>query len=341
MSLSENIGDALMIETRPEPKELAKLRKARQRKVDKVATVDAIDKVAALRDLVGRHRNMMRAATRMAQPTKDRKLRDGTVVKSNYDAEAAADLDAAAKVQKRHAKKLEAQMVRLMRGMPIYDLFLAPAFGIGPIVAANMIARIDITKAPKVSNLRRYCGLAVIGGALERVANAPKSQGGAGCPNDHMRTVLFQGFAAMARNAGSKKTCNWKTSKYIQVWSDYLHRMAHSERVSEAGTIVPIGRDGAKPVSAKNFIRATGWHKAADVFVEDYYTIARTLAGLPVWPSYHAAKLGYAHGGKVCVDAPRMLTLDEALEIVGDVRGIPTDRQMLPKWDDLGGDEEE
>jgi len=36
-----------------------------------------------------------------------------------------------------------------------------------------------------------------------------------------------------------------------------------------------------------------------------------------VWPDYHAAKLGYSHGGKVCVSAPKTMMLEDALVCVG------------------------
>lgn len=73
-------------------------------------------------------------------------------------------------------------------------------------------------------------------------------------------------------------------------------------------------------VSARGFAHSYGWHKAADVFLEDLYTVWRAIEGLPVWPAFYAAKLsGYKHAsGKICVDAPTMLTLEEALELVGD-----------------------
>jgi hypothetical protein len=53
------------------------------------------------------------------------------------------------------------------------------------------------------------------------------------------------------------------------------------------------------------------------------YTIARTLEGLPVWPSYLAAKLGYMHGGKICINEPKVLTLEEAKAAIGYVGSTP------------------
>lgn len=51
------------------------------------------------------------------------------------------------------------------------------------------------------------------------------------------------------------------------------------------------------------------------------HIVWRTLEGLEVWPSYYAAKLGYEHGGKISVNAPRKLTVEEAIALVGDFEG--------------------
>ncbi len=57
-----------------------------------------------------------------------------------------------------------------------------------------------------------------------------------------------------------------------------------------------------------------------------------------MWPSYYAAKLGYEHGGKVCVEAPKMITVDEALALVGNVGPVPRSAPVLyedPEEDDI------
>lgn len=118
-----------------------------------------------------------------------------------------------------------------------------------------------------------------------------------------------------------------KSSKYLKIWTDYKHRMLQSERCTfnpktKRLEVVRIGAATADVLSAAAFAHSTGWHKAADVFLEDLYVVWRALEGLPVWPSYYAAKLGYEHGGKICVNAPKMLTVDDALATVGDVGGF-------------------
>jgi hypothetical protein len=75
--------------------------------------------------------------------------------------------------------------------------------------------------------------------------------------------------------------------------------------------------DDGRTVPWDGHAHSYGWHKAADILIEDLYIVWRTLAGMPVWPSYYAAKLGYEHGGKISVNAPKMLSLDEAKALVG------------------------
>jgi hypothetical protein len=148
------------------------------------------------------------------------------------------------------------------------------------------------------------------------------------------------------------------STKYLEIWREYKLRMQHSQRVvgnyidldwqefsgakaleagtasvkkrvgPKGGTVMAIvdnetGKQIGEVRSAKKFIHDAGRRKATDVFLEDLYTIGRTLEGLPVWPSWYAAKLGYKHGGKVCVNAPTELTLEQAKELVGDVGAIP------------------
>lgn len=120
-----------------------------------------------------------------------------------------------------------------------------------------------------------------------------------------------------------------KTSKYLQVKEDYLVRAASSPRIDWAKNTITDFRtgktmtntDGRTPRSAAQFVFQTARRKMLDVFLEDLYVVWRALEGLPVWPDWYAGKLGYSHGGKIRVDAPKMLTLEEAKALVGDPGG--------------------
>ena len=96
----------------------------------------------------------------------------------------------------------------------------------------------------------------------------------------------------------------------MQIWNDVKHRELSAGRT-------------------KAHSDSKGWHKAADVFLEDLYIVWRAMEGLDIWPSYYAAKLGYMHGGKISVNAPTRMTVEDALAVVGYVGGVTLDRKMV------------
>lgn len=300
------------------------------------AVTSSEDPRIELKRLVQQHKAWTRKAVSIQLMSSDRTNHEtGEIILCDVPVDVRASMGVVSESLKREASRLESSMTRTLRGIPIYQQFLKHVFGCGPVVAAYLVADIDIRKAEKISNLRRYCGLAVIDGHLERRSGAPKAIGGTGTYNAEIRTRIYQMFAAMRTNAAksSAEAPAGKTSKYLKVWTDYKHRMQHSERVVDRKVSPKDGLvDGkivngaGKTVSARGLINSTGWHKAADVFVEDLYIVWRALEGLPVWPSYYTAKLsgGFEHGGEACkVIGPRTLTVDDALTLVGDPGGVP------------------
>jgi len=214
-------------------------------------------------------------------------------------------------------RKLEQRIGAALKGSELWKVLLSKVFGCGELTAAYLIYMIDFTVCTKVSQLQQFCGIAVDHRhGTGRLARPVKGEKLPYCTE--LRTRLWQTF-----NLGMWMHSAGIDSKYLRIWRDTMNRLQHSERVNLAkNEWVPFGKDKWQK-GAKAFIRATGWHKAADVFIEDVYIVGRTLAGLPVWPSYYAAKLGYEHGGKICVNEPRLLTIDQALEMVGDVGSKP------------------
>jgi hypothetical protein len=212
----------------------------------------------------------------------------------------------------RVSENLTKQMAEILKTIPLWTEFLDHVYGVGPVLGAYLCAFVDVQirekrglGATKPSHLRRYCGLAVIDGKLEK-----RTAGRVNAYNGSLRIRLFQAFTSMWKTSGGREG---KDTRYLRIWRDYLNRMANSARVSESGKIEVAGKER----SAKGFVFSTGWHKAADVLIEDLYIMARTLEGLPVWPTYQTAKLGYTHGGKVSDGQPVVLTLEEAKRCVG------------------------
>ena len=120
-----------------------------------------------------------------------------------------------------------------------------------------------------------------------------------------LKVGLFQAFSALQKDAKRNE------SPYFRRLVEYKHRLQTGGRYDEA-TNTFDGRKGGKAI-----VHNMAWRPAAQLLIEHLYIVWRTLEGLPVWPSYEAVKLGYGHGGKVVVNAPKMLTLDEALAVVG------------------------
>lgn len=303
MSAATTVTEAIAtIAPEPPPKILKRLRK-----VAKVS--HHADPIQELRRLVQQHANQTRLATRLTLMQTDRKNRTtGEVSKNTLPDDVRADLRESSKRVGHLNKSLESAMTRELKGVPIHDLFLRHVYGVGPVVAAYLCAMVRIDRATKPSNLRRYCGYALDkSGRLERREFASKfdPQGrptdGAGTFNAALRTVIWQMLTAMRKS--SVKVLDAApfgiTTKYLEIWDNSIHRS-----VSMGVTLGAYKK---------------GLHKAADVFIEDLYIVWRALAGLPVWPSYYAAKLGYEHGGKISVNAPKMLTVEEALALVGNV----------------------
>lgn len=264
--------------------------------------------------LVRQHRALQKLRVQIGNASADRVVRHVDNAASGlkkgdripcYMPDVAKELNRAhCKAIAKQEEQLERAMVKQLRKVRVYSEWLEGVFGFGPIACAYLISSIDIRIAEKSSALRRFCGLAVINGRLER-----RTAGQKNAYNSALRVKLYSAFMAMIKNgAAHDKGC-----KYLQVWSDAKHRKTAQNEIAKAAD------PKCKVVAPHKY----GWHKAADVFVEDLYTVWRALEGLPVWPSYYAAKLGYEHGGKISVNAPKLLTLDEAIALVGEVGGTP------------------
>jgi len=312
-----------VIDTLPRPPVQGALGKVARRRKRHVPSTS--DPRAELQLLTKQHKAWTRKAVAIEAMASDRLNHEtGETIKCDLPEDVREQMMAVSRGLAREAKSLETAMTRSLREIPIYDRFLRHVFGFGPVVCAYLVSEVDIRKAEKPSNLRRFCGLAVIDGRLERPTPGQKNGF-----SKEMRTRLYQAFSAMWKNAAKGDGC---TTKYLDVWRNTIHRLEHSERVLDRG----LDRDGkwtgrivngqGRKVSARGFAFSTGWHKAADVLLEDLYIVWRALEGLPVWPSYYAAKLGYEHGGKISVNAPRLLSVDEALAIVGEMGKRPVVR---------------
>ena len=267
-----------------------------------------------LRRLVKEHRALTQQAVGLEHKATPHEREDGTVVLPKFAGDTCNELKAFAKVLRKKADGLKVQMLRELRQIDVYQHFLKHVYGCGPVTAAYIVATIDVeVKEPlastKPSALVQFCGLGVANGRLSRLEKGETRKFCA-----HMRSTIFSMFQSMSKERG----LHGKTSKYMDIWDATKGRLLQDARVSDGRIKTEAGKD----FTAKAHAHAAGWHVAARVFLEDLYVIWRTLKGLPVWPSYYAGKLGYGHMGKIVVNEPKLLTLDEAKALVGNVGGV-------------------
>lgn len=324
---------------------------ARKGKRERLMLAVHDDPSTELRRLVKEHATHTRQAVALGNMYKDKKNREtGVVIPCRLADDVRAALANAEKSARDHAAMLESAMARQLRQLPIYKHFLSRIYGMGDgPIAAYLASEIDIHRCVKPSQLTRYCGFAVINGRLERrsadanphdVARymaegmdlktatkfAKKSKF-----NSTMRMRIYQFFTALWKNS-ARRTADrphGTTSKYLDAWRNDKHRVLSSERVVDG----KVENGQGKIVSAAGYAHKRGWHKAADVLLGDLYIVWRALEGLPVWCGYYEAKLGVPHGHALervpGHNVPRVLTLDDALAIVGDVGPRAADAPIL------------
>jgi hypothetical protein len=262
------------------------------------------DPIQELRRLVRMHKRWVQTAQQWEASISDYKLRaTGETLRCTVPEHVRADVRNCIGALRGEADAIVRQMGKLLRGIPLYDLFLSKVFGFGPIVSSYLITRVNPRRCTKVSQLVRYCGNAndPATGKREIRHGAPKygpdgtyDASATGTYNDELKMRLWQAMSAMYKCAAKAKV----TTKYLDRWVNVVHSRTTTER-------------------AKGAFHA-GRRKATDLFLWDLYVMARTLAGLEVWPDKHAAETGFFHGGIPVWGAPRTLSIDEALAMVGD-----------------------
>lgn len=245
-----------------------------------------------------------------------------------------------------------------LRAQPIYQRFFKRTFGLEGgefLIASYLAAFIDIrhggkdgrqtkcgvqrgwvdgngivhegarpAEATKLSHIIRYCGYAPgkdssgeWTGRLERRTEGVKLG-----YNADLRMRLYQ-WASVIIKAGTR----FGDNKYYRLYVDTRHRLGSVRNEGKPGwreTFWKSSKGGGAYMSRPH---SKAWHKMVHLLLEDLYTVWRAIEGLPVWPSYYSAKLGYSHGGMPTdrmgagtdwrMIGPKMLTVEEALRLVG------------------------
>ena len=240
---------------------------------------------------------------------------------------------------------LEPKIMEIVKRQPIYQHFMkhTPGLASGGIICGYLIGFIDIKHggkdgserkdktlrewrdpvATKLSHIVRYCGYA--GGTDahgHQTGRMERPQAGVKLGyNAELRTRLYQ-WASVLIKGGSTWAAD---TKYYKLYADTKHRLTTDPRYDEkANTFEGRKTDrGEDAKGARAYMHSKAWHKMVHLLLEDLYVVWRTIEGLPVWPSYYSAKMGYGHGGMPTASkygpglGPKQLTLPEALEMVG------------------------
>ena len=169
-------------------------------------------------------------------------------------------------------EKLGLAIAKIIKTHPLWKHFLKDVKGCGESMAAVIITEFDINKAPTVSNLWSFAGLAP---GKDRKVKGQK------CPfNQFLRSKLCGVLGS------SFLKCN---SPYRKYYDDMKHRL------ESAGW----GMDSKNPTDKKR-PKAGHQHKAANrymvkMFLRDLYVAWRTLEGLEVRKPYQEEYLGKKH----------------------------------------------
>ena len=304
--------------TSPVPSPLAK-KLGRRRAQEPVGTEDSI---AELRRLVHVHRTLLRDATAVDNMSSDRvwkkKDADGNETKETVPCRLPehnrVDMQATAQSLRDEARSFEKAMLVQLKKSPIYIEFLSKVKGVGVVTSAYLVAMVRIDRAVKVSALIRYCGFGtctVVGskqfGKSERRDGAPKYApdgtltDGTGTFNDELKASLVVCFKMMRQSCAKTR----EEHRYLKRWDD-AKRTALTMPNERLGRVMRPGEADDK-----------GRRKATDLFLWDLYVMWRTIEGLPVWPDKYSSMRGFMHGGAGCENVPKLLSLDEAMELSG------------------------
>lgn len=169
-------------------------------------------------------------------------------------------------------KGLEKEIALAIKDHSLWKSFLSDVKGCGTSMAAVIISEFDIHKAPTVSNLWSFAGLA---------PGKDRKEKGKKCPyNQFLRAKLIGVLGSSFLKSNSP---------YRKFYDDMKHRLESAD----------WGTESKNPVN-KNRKKAGHQHKAAmrymvKMFLKDLYVAWRTIEELPVRAPYQEEYLGHRH----------------------------------------------
>jgi len=149
-----------------------------------------------------------------------------------------------------------------VKDIPIYP-FIVSVKGIGPLLAAQIISQIDITKADTVSSLWKYAGYGVTDGKADRPRKGQKLT-----YNKHLKTIFYKVGVQFLRNDSPYRLYYDKAKEYYQAnRTDWTAGHIHNASL----------------------------RKMIKLFISHLWHVWRELEGLPTRLLYVQEKLGHDH----------------------------------------------
>lgn len=160
-------------------------------------------------------------------------------------------------------EELDKTIAEIVTQYPVYD-YISQVKGIGPIYAAQLIALIDIDRAPHCSSLWRYAGMAVIGGKIERPTKGEKLH-----YNPRLKTICYRIALSFRKTSSSP-------------YND-IHDNAYN--------YYQVNR----PEWTDSHCKASARRKMVKIFLQHLWLTWRKLENLPVSEPYVQSHLGHTH----------------------------------------------
>ncbi len=164
-------------------------------------------------------------------------------------------------------KELEKDIADIVSDYPIFD-YVSEVRGIGPGLAAKLIAMIDIDRAPHVSSLWRYAGFGLV---KDDEGNLVRE-----------RPVKGQ---KLSYNKRLKTSCRLIAMSFLKTGSPYR---AVYDQAKEFYTL-------NRPDWTKAHCHEAALRKMVKLFLSHLWVVWRTLERLPVTEPYAHARLGHSH----------------------------------------------
>jgi hypothetical protein len=196
------------------------------------------------------------------------------------------------------------QMISTLEEIPIYNAFLKDERGIGPAMAAVLVTSFDPAKARHVSSFWKYAGLDVAEDGLARSRRKEhlierKYMNREGVEATRLSTT-YNPWLRMKLLGGLAPSFLKTASPRRKLYDDYRHRITTDPaRIKVTVAEWKKAYRAGEPV--RNLWPPGRIHKAAlrymiKIFLIDLWSKWRAIEDLPVTPTYHEARRGYAHG---------------------------------------------